>query len=251
MVYTSVYGNRLNSILNNRAAVRLYGMSVVANNAVFGNTEWDGTPDRDVTIATSAVQYGPQIANNHFERSWMDFLSTENSSATTTGAPSIEMVTIGGYPVYQPTFGTLQDSALTFTPNPAHDVFGRARIEHGIPDRGAIESSYCRAPTMPAIQNLAIDELASGGGLHPVGTEVGLAYGNFWHATGFSISAGNTASNVFTIDASGLLRLANPAALGQQSEYFLSVSGVDVCGSTSGTVRVSVTANALFASSFE
>ena len=251
IVYSSVYDNLLGPFSNDYCPLRLTGVKVIANNVAFGHQTTDGDVVRDACLYADNIEGSPQTDNNHFRAANINFLYTVDMHNQSYGVPDVETVTAGGYLVKQPRFGALQDSGIVLSPNPTHDIFGRPRLVNVLPDRGAIESDYCRMPTMPAIQDLTIDERASGGGLHPVGTEVGIAGGNFWFATGFSISAGNGVGNVFSITSSGLLRVANPAELGQQSTYYLTVNATDLCGSTSGTVRVTVTADAMFASSFE
>jgi hypothetical protein len=251
IVHSTVHANRMNPILNDHCPLRLSGMSLVANNLAFGNTNYDGVVVRDGCIATNAVQYAPDIVNNHFRSVWMDFLSGQNSTGTTAGVPATEAITVGGYSTFQARFGDLQNSAVALIPAPPYDVFGRIRVQQWAADRGAVESNYCRAPTLPSIQDFAIHEFSTGGGLHPVGSVVGIAGGSFWGATQFAITAGNTAASVFSIDADGTLRLANPGALGAQATYYLTVDVIDACGTSSGTVRVDVIADDVFASSFD
>lgn len=251
IVYSSVYDNLLDPINNNYCTLRLTGVKIIANNLAFGNQTTDGQPKTDACLFADNIENVPQTDNNHFRAANINFLYTIDMHELTNGVPQVEAVTIAGYAVKQPQFGQTQDSGLILAANPSVDVFGRARVVHGIPDRGAIESTYCQSPTMPSIQDLTIDAFGSNGQFHPVGTEVGAVGATLWHASGFNITAGNTVANVFSIGSDGVLRVANPAALGQQAQYLLSVGATDVCGTTSGTVRVSVTMDAVFESSFE
>ena len=250
-VHSSVYDNVLAQFQTDYCAVRLTGVKTVANNLAFGNIKADGSDVTDAWLIAANFEPTPQNYHNHFRHAFTNFLYTVDAISNTNGVPAMESVLIDGYAVKQPRFGDAQDSGYALSPAPAYDVFGRPRIVHGVSDRGAVESTYCRAPTMPSIQDFQIDAYAPGGQWHPVGTPVGSVQTDTWLANGYAIHSGNTSSAVFAIGSDGVLRVANPSALGLQPQYLLGIEVTDACGTTSGSVRVNVTMDAVFDDGFE
>jgi len=257
IAFSTVHGNRMGGTTDYGLSLR--GFSRIQNVAAFGNRQSNNNPARDVNILTTALDTMPFIDNNHFQNYMFDTVAWNRNANMTEGAPSMMDITVGLFQSLQPEFGALQNSALTIDPTPARDIFGRARITQWAPDRGAVESNHCVAPSVPAIQDLTISERNTAGNPHAVGTLVGNVVYDSWGTTTSTITSGNV-SGIFYLNPDKRLTLANPGQLDYETvrDYFLTLSVTDTCGTSTGTIRVNVTNWAgddpsplLFVNSFE
>ena len=214
----------------------------------------------DANVAVMPFALLPTIENNHFQNYTADTVSQNRMSNTTFGPTETDSVVIGSFTAQQPRFGALQNTALTIDPMPARDIYGRARITQWAPDRGAVESTYCRLPTIPGLQEYFIAERQPNGAPWSVDQFVGLVQANTWGTRTLTVTGGSGAG-IFSLNDDGTLSLTNPSLLDYElaTNHSLTVSVSDYCGNGpfTGTVKVYVSnypgddGAPLFVSSFE
>lgn len=184
----------------------LGGIVNASNNAVADNTFISGTPT-SAQAGPIGAESGLDLRNNHFQSE--NFVNPYNITGTTSG--NARWTRIGLHRV--PNFNSpLRNSGRNnpFGGSGSLDIVGNPRVREGTVDRGAYETINL-PPVLSAPATAVVSTLLGAGGLayatsvvDPDGSALTLAY-----SLSFVSCAPNAASNLFSIDAQGRVRLAN------------------------------------------